>query len=123
MAEAFLKALAGDNFEAQSAGIEPGNLNPVVVEAMKEIGIDISRNKTKSIQSFIDQGVKFDYIITVCDEASAERCPVVPGAGRRLHIGFPDPSALKGSFEQKLSQTREIRDKIRAKVGQLAKEL
>ena len=81
MAEAFLNALAPDRFVAESAGIEPRTLNPTVVEAMKGGGIDISKNTTKSVQSFIAEGRRYDYIITVCDEASAERCPVFPGPG------------------------------------------
>ena len=102
MAEAFLKNAASNHFEVESAGIEPGNLNPIVVEAMSEIGIDISGNKTQSTQSLIDTGREFDYVITVCDETSAERCPTFPGQSTRLHWGFPDPSALEGSSEEKL---------------------
>lgn len=116
MAEAFLKKFAGDQFEVESAGLEPGVLNPVVVEAMKEIGIDISGNKTQSVQEVIDAGKTFDYVITVCDEANAERCPVFPGKSQRLHWGFPDPAALEGSSDDKLTQTRVIRDLIQKEV-------
>lgn len=117
MAEAFLKQLGGDSFDAMSAGIEPGTLNPSVVEAMKEIGIDISGNKTKDVSGFIEKGTLFNYVITVCDETSAERCPVFPGRAQRMHWGFPDPSALKGTDEEKLQSIRKIRDDIKAKVG------
>ena len=79
MAEAFLKQLAGDRFEVESAGIEPGALNPIVVDAMKEIGIDISGNQTKDVFDFLKRGKAFSYVITVCDEASGERCPIFPG--------------------------------------------
>jgi len=116
MAEAFLNAQCPTVYRAWSAGIEPGKLNPVVVEAMAELGIDLSRNLTKSVAEMIDSGERFDTVITVCDEASAERCPFVPGSGERLHWGFPDPSALGGSPEERLVRTREIRDEIRRKV-------
>ncbi len=116
MAEAYLNALGSGRFEAKSAGIEPGKLNPVVVEAMRQDGIDISQNRVKSVQEFIDRGEKFDYLITVCDETAAERCPFVPGTGKRLHFGFPDPSVLTGSFEEKLAATIPIRDAIKRKI-------
>ena len=116
MAEAFLSQRCGNEFEADSAGLEPGTLNPIVVEAMREIGIDISGNKTKAVADFIDSQASFAYVITVCDEASAERCPIFPGVTTRLHWGFPDPSAAAGGREEKLTQTRVIRDAIRKQV-------
>jgi arsenate reductase len=118
MAEAFLNAMAPDLFEAESAGIEPGKLNPVVVDAMKDAGIDISSNKTKSVHDFIKEGRAYDFVITVCDEASSERCPVFPGGGRRLHMGFSDPSAFSGNYEEKLRKTRTVRDQIKARLQQ-----
>jgi arsenate reductase (thioredoxin) len=93
MAEAFLNQICGSEFEAQSAGLEPGKLNPIVVEAMGELGIDISRNPTKAVFDFVKSGQSFAYVITVCDEASAERCPIFPGITTRLHWGFPDPKS------------------------------
>ncbi len=116
MAEAYLNALGGGRFEAKSAGIEPGKLNPVVVEAMRLDGIDISGNRVKAVEEFIDRGEKFDYLITVCDETAAERCPFVPGTGKRDHWGFPDPSSFSGSFEEKLPYTVVIRDAIKQKI-------
>lgn len=116
MAEAWLHHLAGDSFSAESAGLEPGTLNPLVVEAMGETGVDISQKKTQSVSDVLKSGRHFDYVITVCDETSAERCPIFPGITKRLHWGFPDPSALQGSHEEKLAHTREIRDAIKAKV-------
>lgn len=116
MAEAFLKLYGGDFFEVESGGIEPGTLNPLVVEAMQEIGIDISRNRTKSAVDFLRQGKRYHYVITVCDEASAERCPIFPGVVQRLHWGLEDPSTLQGAKEEKLASIREIRDSIKAKV-------
>jgi arsenate reductase len=118
MAEAFLNDICGEQFEAQSAGIEPGKLNPIVVEAMREVGIDISRNQTKSVDAMLNLGKTFEYVVTVCDETSAERCPIFPGVATRLHLGFPDPSALNGTHEEKLARTREIRDMIKARVEQ-----
>jgi len=116
MAEAFLNQMCGEEFEAHSAGLEPGTLNPIVVEAMREIGIDISQNKTKAVFDFVKSGESFAYVITVCDEASAERCPIFPGVTTRLHWGFPDPSAAAGTREEKLAQTRVIRDAIQKQV-------
>jgi arsenate reductase len=116
MAEAFLNQICGDEFEAYSAGIEPGKLNPLVVEAMHEIGIDISGNQTKAAIDMVKSGRIFHCVITVCDETSAERCPIFPGASSRLHWGFPDPSSFQGAYEEKLAKTREVRDMIKAKV-------
>lgn len=116
MAEAFLKRLAGDRFEVESAGLEPGKLNPLAVEAMKEAGIDISQNTTKSAFDLLKQGKRYDYVITVCDESQSERCPIFPGKSRRLHWSFADPSRFEGTPEEKLQQTREVREGIQAKI-------
>ncbi|MFO7736299.1 MAG: arsenate reductase ArsC [bacterium] len=116
MAEAYLEFFAGDKFEVYSAGIEPGVLNPVVIEAMKLDNIDISHKQTNSVNEFTDGHIVFDYIITVCDETAAEACPFFPGQGKRLHWGFQDPSGLAGTEEEKLSRTIQIRDQIKEKV-------
>ncbi len=116
MAEAFLNRICGGEFEAQSAGLEPGKLNPVVVAAMGEIGLDISGHKTKSVSDTVKSGKTFAYVITVCDEASAERCPVFPGATQRLHWSFPDPSSFRGSPAEVLGKTRAVRDAIKDKI-------
>lgn len=116
MAEAFLNNIAGDIFFAESAGFEPGILNPIVVEVMQEAGIDISNNTTKSVFDFFKQGRLYHYVITVCDEASAEKCPVFPGVTKRLGWSFEDPSSLIGSRDEKLAKTRIIRDKIRSEI-------
>lgn len=116
MAEELLRKLAGDCFETESAGIEPGKLNPLVVEVLQELGIDIRGKQTQSAQGLIDQKKHYDYVVTVCDEASAERCPVFPGKHKRLHWGFPDPSRFEGTHEEKLAKTREVRDAIRNKI-------
>jgi len=121
MAEAFLNRICGEVFEAHSAGIEPGKLNPVVVEVMQEAGIDISGNKTKSVEVYLSQ--PFAYVITVCDETSAERCPLFPGMTQRLHWGFPDPSAFRGTHEEKLANARAIRDRIKSRVEAWCEEV
>ncbi len=116
MAEALLNLACPDYFEAHSAGLEPGALNPLAVEAMKEIGIDISGKKTQSVFDVFKTGQFFPYVITVCDESSADRCPIFPGVTKRLHWSFPDPGALTGSREERLDGTRQIRDQIRARI-------
>jgi arsenate reductase (thioredoxin) len=116
MAEAFLNQLCGDEFEAHSAGLEPGRLNPIVVEAMAELGVDISRNQTKAVFDLFKAGAIFAYVVTVCDEANAERCPIFPGVTTRLHWSFADPGSFQGSHEEKLAKTREVRDAIRKKI-------
>lgn len=116
MSEAFLKHYAGDRFDAQSAGLEPGRLNPLVVEAMAEIGIDISQNKTKSVFDVWKSGELFQYVIAVCDAEAAEKCPIFPGPTKRLHWSFHDPSKVTGTYEQKLQKVRQIRDEIASKI-------
>lgn len=116
MAEAWLKHFGGDAFEPASAGLEPGTLNPMVVEVMREVGLDLARQQTKSVFDVFKSGRLFHNVITVCDEASAERCPIFPGVTTRLHWSFPDPSKVTGTQEQKLAQVRVIRDEIRDRV-------
>lgn len=118
MAEAYLNHFGDGRFQAESAGLEPGELNPRVVQVMREDGIDLSQNKTKSVFDIFKQGKLFQYVVTVCDETSAEKCPIFPGVTKRLHWGFKDPSALAGAEEEKLQGTREIRDQIKTKVKQ-----
>lgn len=125
MAEAFVNHLCGDQFEAQSAGIEPGKLNPIVAQVMAEIGLDVSGHQPRRVAGVIANGQQFAYAVTVCDESSAEHCPIFPGETRRLHMGFPDPSALQVTYEEKLEATRQIRDQIKSRIenefcGQLA---
>ena len=108
--------VCGDQFEAQSAGLEPGTLNPLVVEAMSEVGIDISRKDTQRVFDVWKSGPIFAYVVTVCDESSAEKCPIFPGPTRRLHWSFPDPSTLTGTQAEKLAAVREIRDEVRARI-------
>ena len=123
MAEAFLNEICGDNFEAHSAGLEPGNLNPLAVEAMREIGIDISQNQTQSVFEVFKSGELFAYVITACDESSAQSCPIFAGVTQRLHWSFPDPSELTGTHEERLAGTRKIRDQIRARLEMWCDEM
>ena len=123
MAEAFLEELGGDRFFVESAGLEAGTINPLAVAVMKEAGIDISGNKTKSAFDFFKQGKLYKYVITVCDASAGERCPIFPGIKKQLHWGFDDPSSLTGSYEEKLEKTRKIRDQIKEAVQDFIKEV
>lgn len=116
MAEAYLNALAGDKFAAESAGIEPGVLNPYAVKVMEEAGFDLSRTETKSVIDLYRKGSMFSYVIAVCDAANAQKCPIFPGVTERLQWSFPDPAELQGTDEEKLEGTRRIRDAIRAQI-------
>lgn len=116
MAEAWLNHLCSDAFVAESAGLEPGTLNPLVVESMREVGIDISQKQTKAVFDLFKSGRIFNYTIAVCDGANAERCPIFPGITQRIQWSFPDPSALTGTKEEKLEKIRPIRDEIRQQI-------
>lgn len=123
MAEAFLNQRCPDDFVAESAGLEPGTINPLAVTAMREVAIDLSNHNTKDAFDLFKLGRQYSYVITVCDETSAERCPVFPGGARRLHWSFPDPAAAQGTWEERLAQTRRIRDQIRAKIDAWCAEI
>lgn len=116
MAEAFLDALAGDRFVAMSAGLEPGKLNPLAVEVMKEVGIDISKNETKSVFDLYAAGALFAFVIAVCDAEAAQRCPIFPGITKTIVWSFPDPAAFTGTWEEKVARTREVRDAVKARI-------
>lgn len=116
MAEELLRALASDRFEVQSAGIEPGQLNPIVVDVLKQDGIDITGKPTRGVFDLIQH--HYDYVITVCDETSAERCPTFPGNHQRLHWGFTDPSKFSGTTEEKIIQTQQVKEDIRKTILQ-----
>jgi arsenate reductase (thioredoxin) len=123
MAQAFLNEICGDHFEPRSAGLEPGSLNPLAVEAMREIGIDISQNQPQSVFDVFKSGELFAYAITVCDESSAQSCPIFAGVTKRLHWSFPDPAELTGTHEERLAGTRKIRDQIRARIEMWCDEM
>jgi arsenate reductase len=116
MAEAWVNHLYGDRFEASSAGLEPGTLNPLAVRVMAEEGIDIAGAPTKSVFDLYKAGKLYHYVITVCDTEAAERCPIFPGMNQRLHWSFSDPARATGSEEEKMAQVRAVRDEIRAQV-------
>ena len=116
MAEELLRKLGGDRFEVESAGIEPGKLNPIVVKALQEEGINIEGKQTKAVFDLFKSGKHYSYVITVCDEASAERCPVFPGITQRVHWSFTDPSKFQGSDEEKLAKVRLVKEEIRATI-------
>lgn len=109
MAEGLLSHLGGTAFEVHSAGTRPSQVRPEAIEAMKEIGIDISGHRSKSVDEFAGQ--EFDYVITVCDNAR-ESCPVFPGHTVRIHSGFDDPAAVEGDWETRLASFRQVRDEI-----------
>jgi len=115
MTEEFIRQAAGDRLEVMSAGIEPGSLNPTVVELLKEDGIDIEGKQTRSVFDLHANGERFDYVIAVCDKEAAEACPIFPAEQERLHWPFPDPSKAEGSLVEKLAFIRPIRDAIREK--------
>jgi len=113
MAEALLRHLAGDRFEAYSAGTEATHVRPLAVRAMAELGIDISGQQSKTLDRYL--GEPFDAVITVCDQAN-EACPVFFGARERFHWSFPDPSRATGSEDEQLAVYRSVRDAIRERI-------
>jgi len=122
MGEAYLKKLGAGRFEVASAGIEPGTLNPRVVKALQEDGIDISGRDTRSVFDLAASGRSFDYVIAVCSKEAAERCPIFPGKGVRLHWPYPDPSTFTGSEEEIMAQVREVRDAIKTRIHEFVNQ-
>jgi arsenate reductase (thioredoxin) len=122
MAAALLNETCGEFFEAHSAGLEPGTINPLVVEALLEVGIDISMNTTQRVFDVWTSGQIFQFVVTVCSEAEAEGCPIFAGVTTRLHWPFDDPSKLISPHQQRLTATRRIRDQIRAKIDSFCEE-
>ncbi len=123
MAEAFLNAMAGDRFEADSAGFNPTRVNPLVIKAMHEAGIDLSKNRTQSVFKLYQEGRLFDYVITVCEESVENQCPVFPGVTRRLNWPFDNPESFEGTHEERLKQVKRVRDEIRARIASWLQEL
>jgi arsenate reductase len=122
MAEAYLTKNAGHRFAVESAGLEPGLLNPFVVDVMKEEGVDLAGKQTNDAFRFFKEGRTYDYVITVCDEASGERCPIFPGKSQRLHWGFDDPSTFEGTDDEIRQKVRKVRDEIKARIDLFIKE-
>ncbi|MCI0632228.1 MAG: arsenate reductase ArsC [Phycisphaerales bacterium] len=115
MAEGWLRHLARDRFEVASAGVDPGRLNPLAVEAMAEVGVDISHHKAEGIKTYVGHFNVY-YLIIVCDKA-AQTCPRIwPGSRERLHWFFDDPAGMKGTHKEKMEAFRRVRDDIRAKI-------
>jgi arsenate reductase (thioredoxin) len=117
MAEALLRREAGGQFEVESAGTKPGIVRPEAISVMRELGVDISGHRSKHVNEF--DGERFDYVITVCDNAK-ESCPVFPGAVKRLHKSFEDPAAVNGSEEERLAAFRRVRDELREYLREFA---
>ncbi|OUD12360.1 arsenate reductase ArsC [Thioflexithrix psekupsensis] len=123
MAEAWFNHFCSEEFFAESAGIEPGTLNPLAVAAMQEVGIDISQKKTQSVFELFKASRIYAYVVTVCDETSAERCPIFPGVTTRINWSFPDPSQFQGTEEERLEQARAVSLLIKARVKNWCREI
>lgn len=119
MAEGLLREIGGDAFEVFSAGVEPSQVRPLAIEAMKEIGIDISGHRSKSLDEFLDQ--EFAYVITVCDNAN-ERCPVFPGAVKLIHWSIEDPAAAAGDDDAQLEVFRRVRQELERRLGEFVQQ-
>jgi arsenate reductase len=122
IAAALLNHTCSEFFEAQSAGLEPGTINPLVVETLQELDIDISRNTTQRVFDVWKSGQIFQFVITVCSEAEAKGCPIFAGITTQLHWPFDDPSSFTGTREERLERTRRICDQIRAKIDSFCDE-
>ncbi len=120
MAEGLLRQDAGARFEVFSAGVEPTSVRPRAIEVLRELGVDISGQRSKLVEEF--SGEDFDYVITVCDNAN-ERCPVFPGKTKRIHWSFEDPAAAIGDGAAKLAVFRRVRDQIRERLSEWVSEL
>jgi arsenate reductase len=122
MAAALLNDTCGEFFEAQSAGLEPGTINPLAVAVLREIGIDMSKNKTQRVFDVWTSGQIFHFVITVCSESEAKGCPIFAGVTMRLHWPFDDPSNFIGTYGERLEKTRRVRDQVRAKIDSFCEE-
>ena len=115
MAEAFLRRLGGDRYEAFSAGLEPKEIHPLTRQVMAEIGYDLEGHRAKSLTEYLGKA-HFGYLVTVCDRAE-QKCPIFPGMGQRLHWSFDDPAAAEGSEEERLAVFRRVRDEIQTRIA------
>ena len=120
MAEGLLRFIGGDNVAVESAGVAPTSVRAEAIEVMRQIGIDISGHRSKSVDEFVDH--EFDFVITVCDNAN-ENCPIFPGKARRIHWSFTDPAAVDGTDEERLAAFRDVRDQIKERLEILASTL
>lgn len=122
IAEEYLKRLGESKFEAESAGFEPGKINPLVLEVMKEDGFDLTKKKTQDAWDLFRAGNFFHFVITVCDREHEERCPIYPKPFAKLYWPFPEPENFTGTHEEKLEQMRNLRDTIKKRVEQFVEE-
>ena len=122
MAAALLNETCGEFFEGESAGLEPGTINLLAVEALYELGIDISKNTTQRVFDVWKSGQIFQFVVTVCSETEAEGCPIFPAVATRLHWPFDDPSKFTGTHQERLERTRRVRDEIRARIDSFCEE-
>jgi arsenate reductase len=122
MAEAYLWRESGGRIVVESAGLEPGRLNPHVVRVLREDGIDIEGKPTQNVFDLYRAGRRFTHVITVCSKEAAERCPIFPGTHQRLFWPFPDPAGFTGSDQDVMQKVREVRDEIREKVRAFLRE-
>ncbi|MEA4858305.1 MAG: arsenate reductase ArsC [Solidesulfovibrio sp.] len=123
MAEAYLQRFCGEAAQVESAGLDPTVVNPLVLTAMAEEGIDLSGKTTRKVFDLYKEGRLYDYVVTVCEESLEEQCPVFPGVTHRLHLPFPDPAGLTGTEAEKLDMVRAIRDRIKERMAGLAEEI
>jgi arsenate reductase len=122
MAAALLNKTCGEYFVGHSAGLEPGKVNPLAVEVLEELGIDISKNQTQRVLDVWTSGQMFQFVITVCSEAEAEGCPIFPGVTTRLHWSFDDPAKFTGTHEERVERTRYVRKQIQARIDSFCAE-
>jgi arsenate reductase len=118
MAEEYVRLFGGEDFAVESAGLAPTAVNPLVVEVMREEGVDLAGKQTRKAFDLYKAGKVYDYVVTVCSESVEGQCPVFPGVTHRLHLPFPDPAAVQGTHEEKLAQVRAIREDIKRKMAE-----
>ncbi len=116
MAEAWLREIAGDRFEVESAGLEPGTIKPVVIDALREVNIDLSQKATQTVSDVHQSGRLFHYVIALCDRDKAERCPTFPGNSERLHWDIPERPKSPQTKEQQMAHVKAVRDLIKSRV-------
>ena len=122
MAEEFLRLLGGEKFEVESAGFEATEVNSLVIQVMKEVGIDLTGKKTQSVFNLYKEGKFYGYVITVCNKAKEPDCPIFPGYPKRIHWDLENPEDFTGTEEEKMEKVRELRNKIKKQVQQFVNE-
>ena len=123
IAETYLRHLGKDRFKVESSGLEPTEINPLVIEIMKEEGFDLSNNTTTDVFDLFREGRLFQYVIAVCSPEVEKKCPMFPGVTDRLNWPFPDPAKVTGTHEEQLAAIRSIRDDIKTKIFRFVNEL